>query len=198
MSGTREKIYRYVRQRLLLGDPPTIREVQHAMGLKAVESARSHLQALVEEGRLQKREGKSRGYELPGEEFAPVRQVPLLGVVQAGAFTTAIEEPEGYIPVEASYPGEELFALRVRGLSMRDAGILPEDLVIARWQQRADNGQIVVALVDDEATVKRLRLRKKVVELHPENPDFPVLRPPPDEVRILGRVVQVRRYLEPP
>ncbi len=195
MSGvsTRDKIYHYVRDRLLQGHPPTIREVQRAFGFKAVESARGHLEALVDEGRLVKQPGKARGYALP-TSFPPVSQVPVLGTVQAGALALALQEPEGYVPVESRYPVDELFALWVRGQSMRDAGILPGDLVITRRQPQANQNEIVVALVEDEATVKRFRLRNGRVELHPENPDFEVLRP--ERVEILGKVVEVRRWLD--
>jgi len=84
----------------------------------------------------------------------------------------------------------------VHGESMRDAGILPGDIVIVRRQPSADDGAIVVALVDEEATIKRLRRRGDRVELHPENPDYAVMRPDPAELQVLGRVIEVRRYLD--
>jgi repressor LexA len=87
-----------------------------------------------------------------------------------------------------------LFGLRVRGESMSGVGILPDDVVIVRRQPEARSGEIVVALVGDEATVKRLRMRGRRVELHPENPDFDVIVP--DELTLIGKVVEVRRYLE--
>jgi repressor LexA len=198
MSSMREKIYQYTYQRLQSGDPPTIREVQNAMGLKAVESARTHLEALVEEGRLVKRQTRSRSYALPPEVWARVstKRVPIVGHVQAGAFTTALEDVEGYIETNRVRRGEELFALRVRGLSMRDAGIFPEDLVITRRQESADGGDIVVALVGDEATVKRLRFERGRVLLQPENPDFEAIEVKPEDLRLLGKVIEVRRYYE--
>lgn len=198
MSNTKEKIYQYVSERLRSGDPPTIREVQHAMGLKAVESARAHLEALVEEGRLVKRNTRSRSYALPPEVWSAsrTRRVPILGRVQAGALTTAVEDPEGFLELERDRYGEELFALRVRGESMLGAGIHPQDLVITRRQESADEGDIVVAMVEEEATVKRLRFRKKKVVLQPENPDFEDIVLHPKELRLLGKVVEVRRYYE--
>jgi repressor LexA len=122
--------------------------------------------------------------------------VPILGRVQAGALTTAIEEPEGYVPISRKHELGKLFALRVRGESMTGAGILPGDIAIVHRQPTADSGDIVVALVGDEATVKRLHLNRKRVELHAENPDFPPIIPPPREVLILGKVIEIRRYLE--
>jgi repressor LexA len=120
--------------------------------------------------------------------------VPILGRVQAGALSTAVEDLEGYVPAETT--SDDLFALRVRGESMIGAGIFEGDLVLVRRQEAAHSGEIVVALVEDEATVKRLRLRNRRIELHPENPAFPVIVPPRGECRILGRVIEVRRALE--
>jgi repressor LexA len=195
---THRRIYRFVRDRILAGLPPTVREVQEAFGFRAVQSAREHLERLVEEGLLEKTPGKSRGYRLPGrEERAPVL-VPLLGRVQAGALTTATEDLEGYLPVGTSAgEGGELFALRVRGDSMRDAAILEGDIVIVRRSAAADHGDIVVALVEEEATVKRLYHRNGRIELHPENPAFsPIVPAESDRFSILGRVIEVRRHLD--
>ena len=123
------------------------------------------------------------------------RDGPVLGQVQAGDFTTALQEWEGQVAVRAASP-EGLFALRVRGESMRDAGILPDDLVVVRQQASAESGEIVVALLDDEATVKTLRKRGRRIELHPANPAFSVLVPEPGQCQLLGKVVEVRRYFE--
>ena len=190
---TRQKVFTFVSRRLLAGHPPTVREVQEALGFRAVQTARQHLEALVREGRLVAARGRARGYRLSNTP-APLVQVPLLGRVPAGPLDTAVEELEGYIPVQ-SRGDEELFALRVHGLSMRDAGILPGDVVVVRRQPTAHNGEIVVARVGDEATVKRLRLRRGRVELHPENPEFEPIVPDPEEVEILGRVIELRRTL---
>jgi repressor LexA len=193
---TRARVLEYVRKRLLEGRPPTIREVQRAFRFRAVETARAHLEALVREGRLSKRDGESRAFALPLPRGSyPPRLVPVLGRVQAGALSTAIEDLDGYVPVE-SKGSEEIFALRVRGESMTGAGIFPGDLVLVRRQDTARSGEIVVALVEDEATVKRLRLSRRRVELHPENPAFEVIVPKPGECRILGKVIEVRRNLE--
>jgi repressor LexA len=200
---TRERVFKLVRDRLLAGLPPTVREVQEAFGFSAVQTAREHLEALVDEGRLSKEGGgKARGYRLPAREQAgpPTRLVPLLGRVQAGALNYAVEDLEGYVPVQSRRSPDEMFGLRVQGESMTGAGILPGDIVIVRRQPKANSGEIVVALVGDEATVKRLRLRGRRVELHPANPDFDVIVPDPDDpegLTLLGKVVEVRRQLEP-
>lgn len=194
---TRSQIYRFVRDRLLQGLPPTVREVQMAFGFRSVQTAREHLETLVTEGKLTKEPGKARSYRLPKKsKTGALRLVPLLGRVQAGALTTAVEDPEGYVPVQERRTQDALFALKVRGKSMLNAGILPGDIIIVRHQSSADSGDIVVALVQDEATVKRLRRKRGRIELHPENPDFEPIIPKPSEVTILGKVVEVRRYLE--
>ncbi|MBW2109651.1 MAG: repressor LexA [Deltaproteobacteria bacterium] len=194
---TRHRVYHFVRKRLLEGRPPTVREVQAAFGFRSVQTARAHLETLVSEGKLIKEASKARGYRLPevGQLPAPAL-VPLLGQVQAGTLTTAVEDPEGYVAVQYRHGQETLFALRVRGRSMTGAGILPGDVVIVRQQPSADPGDIVVAMVDDEATVKRLRVRKNRVELHPENPHFKPIVPETGDLVLLGKVIEVRRYLE--
>lgn len=195
---TRERVFRLVRDRLLVGRPPTVREVQEAFDFRSVQTAREHLETLVDEGRLIKEEGKARGYRLPGgsRRERPTVLVPLLGRVPAGSLDTAVEDLEGYIPIQTRHAPGKLFGLRVRGESMIGAGILPGDVVIVRQQPTADSGEIVVALVGDEATVKRLRFRGRRVELHPENPDYEPIVPDPRELKLLGKVIEVRRSLE--
>lgn len=198
---TRKRIFEFVRQRLLAGAPPTVREVQQAFEFRAVQSAREHLEALVAEGLLSKAPGQARGYRLPSSvgRATETRLVPLLGRVQAGRLTTALEDPEGYLPIPSRFAEKDLFALRVKGDSMVDAAIVENDIVIVRRQPSAESGDIVVALVDDEATVKRLRKRGRRIELVPENPAYDVIRfAEPRKLRLLGKVVEVRRYLEPP
>jgi repressor LexA len=194
---TRERIYQFVRTRLLEGLPPTVREVRDAFGFRAIETAREHLETLVREGRLSKKPGKARGYSLPmGFKGDPVTiAIPLLGRVQAGDLTTAVEDIEGYVPVQSRGTGD-LFALTVRGESMTGAGIMPGDIAIVRHQPTANAGDIVVALVGDEATVKRLRFQNGDIELHPENPDFEPIVPDPSELVILGKVIEIRRHME--
>ncbi|MEO6593894.1 MAG: transcriptional repressor LexA [Planctomycetota bacterium] len=200
---TREQVLAFVRDRLLAGAPPTVREVQHAFGFRSTGTAREHIDALVEQGKLTKPgNGKHRAVRLPGPKLprsilVPLL-VPLLGRVQAGALTEAIEEADDHVVVETrrsagERPAGELFALRVRGDSMAPE-MLEGDLLIVRRQPRAEHGDIVIAMVDGEATVKRLRLVRGRVELHASNPRFrPIV--PEGELTLLGKVIELRRAI---
>ncbi len=205
---TRKRIFEFMRHRLLAGDPPTTREVQEQFGFRAVQTAREHLEALVAEGLLAKARSQgrgqarsqARGYRLPAllEQATENCLIPLLGRVQAGGLTTALEDPEGLLPIHSRFSEKELFALRVRGDSMKDAAIVEDDIVIVRRQANANSGEIVVALVEDEATVKRLRKKGRRIELVPENDAYDVIVPDPARTIILGKVVEVRRYFGTP
>ena len=164
------------------GYAPSIREICHAVGLRSTGSVHYHLNELAKQGRIELDAGKKRAIQT-----ARPAQIPILGTVTAGAPILAAENIEGYLPWEGP---ESCYALRVRGDSMVDAGILPGDLIVVRPQQSADHGDIVVALLGDEATVKRLSLRDGVWLL-PENDAYS----PIDgrEARILGRVCALRR-----
>lgn len=197
---TRKKVYEFVRERILNGSPPTVREVQRAFGFRAIQSARQHLEVLVAEGKLVKDSGKARSHRLPESgRVHSSRLIPLLGRVQAGELTTALQDPGEYLLVQKSpFDDRELFALTVQGESMIGAGILPGDTVIVRRQPAARSGEVVVALVGEEATVKRYREENGHVELHPENDAFDPIVPRADgePFSILGKVVEVRRSLE--
>jgi len=195
---TRARVLAVVRDALERGRSPTIREVQRAVGLRSPEAARQHLVQLVEEGALERDEG-ARGWRLPSDERADVRHVPLLGRVPAGGPIEAVEEREGVVPFDVSRlrgRGAGLFALWVEGTSMRDAGILPGDVVIVDARARAEHGDVVVARLDGEATVKRLWRSGKRLELRPENPAFaPIVPQPEQDFALLGKVIEVRRRL---
>ncbi len=200
---TRNRIFLFVRGRLLRGDSPSLREIGDHFGFRAVETVRAHLAALVAEGRLIKEPGRSRGYRLPlvqsfpGSALLRFQSIPILGEVPAGGGEEAIQNPEGSVPMEIPETRDpsDFFAFRVRDESMTGAGILPGDLVIVESGIRAVSGQIVVALVGDEATVKTLYLGPSGMELRPQNHDFETLRPPPDSCRILGIVMELRRRI---
>jgi len=195
---SRERIYQFMRSRLLEGVPPSVREVQEAMGFAAVESARRQLNQLVDEGRLVKEEGRHRGYRLPqqrGRRAGRAVQVAVVGEIRAGSLQEAVEDARGTVLVQSRFAPEELFALAVRGDSMIDAGILEGDIVIVRRQAKAEAGAIVVAMVDGEATVKTLRLRRGKVVLEPANAAYEPMVFAPHDVDILGVVIELRRTL---
>jgi len=194
---TRDRVHRFVRERLECGLPPTVREVQDALGFRAVQTAREHLERLVSEGRLDKQPGIARGYCLPAGETIepPLLRIPVLGQVQAGALTMAVEDIEGYIPMRTR-TAEGIFGLRIRGESMTGAGIFPGDIAIVRSQPTAESGDIVVALVDDATTIKTLKIRRQQIELHPSNKNFKPIVPLPDHCSIIGKVIEIRRFLE--
>ena len=183
------------------GYPPSVREIGAAVGLKSPSTVHFHIKGLEEAGVIVKAEGKTRAISLPRaalhqvaeEENARANQVPIVGNVAAGSPILAQECIEDYLTFDTQGLSGEHFALRVRGLSMLNAGILPDDLVVVHRQQEAYSGEIVVALFEDEATVKTYRLKDGHVWLMPENPDYQ----PIDGARaeIIGRVVAVvRRY----
>ena len=177
------------------GYPPTFREIARSVGLKSTSTVDHHLRRLRELGVLQYEDGRFRALQLLGEEEAEPRPagVPLVGDVAAGTPILAQQNIEEYIPFDTGSSPEDHFALRVRGESMLHAGILPGDLVVVRRQPSARSGEIVVALLEDEATVKTLSIKDGQVWLLPENPDYE----PIDGTgcTILGKVVGVvRRY----
>ena len=120
----------------------------------------------------------------------------MLGEVRAGLLHEAIEAPDGHVAVETRTAPDRLFALRVRGESMVGAGILPDDLVIVRRQKTAEAGATVVAMIEGEATVKTFKRRGRKVVLMPANPDFEPIECSPDELELLGVVIEVRRQLD--
>lgn len=183
------------------GYPPSVREIGAAMGLKSPSTVHFHMKGLEEAGYIIKTEGKTRAISLPHatpaptvvEVESPMNQVPILGNVAAGSPILAEECIEDYITFDTDGRDGEHFALRVRGESMLDAGILPGDLVIVHRQESAYNGEIVVALFEDEATVKTLRRRNGVTWLMPENDDYEPIDG--TYAQIIGKVVAViRRY----
>ena len=183
------------------GYPPSVREIGAAVGLKSPSTVHFHMKGLEEAGVIVKAEGKTRAITIPAmplwavaEETDPrENQIPILGNVAAGAPILAEECIEDYLTFDTQGMSGEHFALRVRGESMLGAGILPGDLVVVHRQQDAYNGEIVVALFEDEATVKTLSRRGGHTWLLPENPDYDPIDG--DLADIIGRVVAVvRRY----
>jgi len=192
LTKSQQKVYEYLKGRMENGLPPTVREICKATGLKSTSSVHAHLKSLEKMGLITRERGLNRAIHLAGEQ--PTVQVPILGQVAAGKPILAVEEVEGYLPYAPFKRAgdEKYFALNVKGESMKNAGILDGDIVIAQQTSTALDGEIVVAMIEDEATVKRLFREKDCVRLQPENPDFEPIYS--KDVQILGKVVAVYRF----
>ena len=177
------------------GYPPSVREIAQAVDLRSPSTVHFHLKGLREAGLIEQAEGKTRAITVTDGAHNRRNQVPLLGSVAAGSPILAEECIEDYLTFDTGGRVGEHFALRVRGESMLEAGILPGDVVVVHQEQQARNGDIVVALFEDEATVKTFRRENGHIWLYPEN-SSPEYQPIDGEgCRILGRVVAVvRRY----
>lgn len=186
------------------GYPPSVREIGEAVGLSSSSTVHAHLAALQEKGYLRRDPSKPRAIEVVLEpdsgavmDRRPVRHIPLIGDVAAGTGVLAAEHIEESIPLPEDFTGSgTLFMLRVRGLSMIEAGILDGDFVVVRSQETAESGDIVVAgIPGEEATVKTFLRRKGRIVLRPENPNMEEMVFAPEEIRLYGKVVTVLRRL---
>ena len=179
------------------GFPPSVREICDAVHLKSTSSVHAHLESLERCGYIRRDPSKPRAIEILDDDFSLTRRevvnVPLVGTVAAGQPILAQEHIENYIPVPAEYmPPEQSFMLRVKGDSMINAGILSGDCVLVRQTQTASNGDIVVALIDDSATVKTYYKEADHIRLQPENDTMePIIVN--GDVSILGKVFGVFR-----
>ena len=195
INETQKKIYEYLLERSQkTAVPPSVREIGAAVGLRSTSSVQANLNALEDAGYISRDPLLKRSIRLNiKEEAKQITEVPLVGTVTAGAPILAVEQVEGYIPYGGSVSSDKsLFALRVKGESMLNAGILDGDIIVAEQTPEARNGDKVVALIDDEATVKTFYREEDHFRLQPEN-DYmdPIIC---DELVILGRVVAVMRY----
>ncbi|MDY5613227.1 transcriptional repressor LexA [Dysosmobacter sp.] len=193
LTSMQQRIYEYIASCIRdQGYPPSVREIGEAVGLKSPSTVHFHLKHLEEAGVIEKGAGKGRAITLT----APAAQedkVPIVGNVAAGSPILAEECIEDYLTFDTGGHGEEYFALRVRGESMLNAGILPGDLVVVRRQQTCSNGEIVVAMIEDEATVKRFSKQNGHIWLLPENEVYSPIDG--TYAQILGKVsAVVRRY----
>lgn len=196
-----ECIVRYQRNR---GFPPSVREIGEAVGLTSPSTVHTHLSALQRLGYIKRDPAKPRALEVRYDpisgaqvERRPVRHVPLVGDVAAGTDVLAQENVDELMPLPADLTGDgDLFMLRVRGDSMIEAGILDGDYVVARSQDTAERGEIVVAgIPGEEATVKTFDHSGSTIVLLPANESLSPMEFDPDDVRIFGRVVTVLRRL---
>lgn len=191
-----QKILDFIRSEIeTKGYPPSVRDICAAVGLRSTSSVHMHLTQLEKQGVIRRDATKPRALELLDSPLSRGRSVPLVGKVTAGQPILAIENIEDYliIPNDLAAQEEDLFALRVQGESMIEAGILDGDIVVVHSQEQAENGDIVVALIDDEATLKRIFYEDGHVRLQPENHAMaPIIV---DHADVRGKLVAlVRRF----
>ena len=197
LSAKQREILEHIKNvTLSRGYPPTVREIGEAVGLKSSALVHAHLATLEKNGYIRRDPSKPRAIEIVDDEFAITRkeyvQVPIVGRVAAGEPLLAEENISEYFPIPADMlPNEQIFMLIIRGDSMINAGIFDGDKVIVRQKNTAQNGDIVVALIEDGATVKTFYNEGDHIRLQPENPDYdPIIV---KDVSILGEVIGVFR-----
>lgn len=197
LTNKQRAILEFVSERISHdGAPPTIREIGEHFGITSTNGVRQHLEALIRKGFLTKDEYLARGLRLARSLGEGFQRLPLVGSVPAGMPIDAIENIESEIAVDQTFlPKGESFTLRVTGDSMKNAGILDGDLVVVRKQQVARRGDIVVAIIGDEATVKRYVPDGNQIRLEPENDDYEpiIVNKRSSEFRISGKVVGLLR-----
>ena len=198
ISSKQKEILEYIKQEILnKGYPPAVREICEAVNLKSTSSVHSHLETLEKNGYIRRDPTKPRAIEIIDDNFNLTRRevvnVPMVGSVAAGQPILAVENITSYFPIPAEFmPNAESFMLRVKGESMINAGIFDGDNVLVKRQSIASNGDIVVALVDDSATVKTFYKEDGYYRLQPENDSMdPIIV---KDVSILGHVKGVFRF----
>jgi repressor LexA len=199
ITAKQSEILEYIKKEILAkGYPPAVREICEAVNLKSTSSVHSHLETLEKNGYIRRDPTKPRAIEIIDDTFNLTRRevvnVPIVGTVAAGNPILAVENINNYFPIPAEYmPNSESFMLTVKGESMINVGIFDGDQILVSKQSTASNGEIVVALVDDSATVKTFYKEKGHYRLQPENDTMePIIV---NEVSILGKVFGVFRLL---
>lgn len=199
LSTRQQQILEFIRSEVATkGYPPSVREVGQAVGLSSSSTVHGHLGKLEERGYIRRDPTKPRAIELLDKSSPPVRKeiiyAPVVGKVTAGAPILAVENIEDFFPIPRDFANyDEVFMLKVRGDSMIEAGILNGDFVLVRGQSHAQNGDIIVALLEDEATVKRFFREEDYIRLQPENANMePIVV---QDIKVLGKVVGVFRKL---
>ena len=200
ISAKQREILEYIKHEILnRGYPPSVRDICEAVHLKSTSSVHAHLSSLEKNGYIRRDPTKPRAIEIVDDSFNLARRevvnVPVVGQVAAGQPLLAVENIENYFPVPTEYlPNKKIFMLKVKGESMINAGILDGDLVMVAEQRTAKNGDMVVALIDDSATVKTFYKEDGYFRLQPENDSMdPIIVE--DNLIILGKVIGVLRLL---
>ncbi|MCR4781873.1 MAG: transcriptional repressor LexA [Lachnospiraceae bacterium] len=198
ISAKQQEILDYIKTEIInRGYPPSVREICEAVNLKSTSTVFSHLEKLEKNGYIQRNSSKTRAIEILDENFNMMRNelvnVPIVGQVAAGQPILAIQNIENYFPIPVEYmPNEQSFMLKVKGDSMINVGIFDKDTIIVKQQKSAKNGDIVVALIDDSATVKTFYKEDGHIRLQPENDTMdPIIVP---DCEILGKVFGVFRF----
>ena len=199
ISPKQTEILEYIKSEIInRGFPPAVREICEAVNLKSTSSVHSHLETLERNGYIRRDPTKPRAIEIVDDNFnLPRRElvnVPVVGRVAAGEPILAVENVENYFPIPAEFmPNSQTFMLNVKGESMINAGILDGDQILVQQQSTAENGDIVVALIDDSATVKTFYKEDGYYRLQPENDTMePIIVK--DDLKILGKVIGVFRF----
>lgn len=202
ITPKQQEILDFIKNEILnRGFPPSVRDMCDAVHLRSTSSVHSHLATLEKNGYIRRDPTKPRAIEILDDNFNMTRRemvnVPIVGTVAAGQPILAVENIEGYFPIPAEYlTNEPSFMLRVQGESMIDKGILNGDHVIVEKKNTADNGDMVVALVEDSATVKTYYKEKDHIRLQPENDTMePIILHKGDAVQIIGKVIGVFRVI---
>ncbi len=197
LTKKQHEIYDYIMKSIReQGFPPSVREIGDAVGLRSPSTVHAHLKYLDALGLIDRESHKTRAIRIPGAsraEESTVRRIPIIGRVAAGQPVFAFSEIEGEIPFDVGHSNGEFFALRVRGDSMIDAGIVDGDYVVVRRQEEASHGEIVVAAIEEEVTVKRFYRQRGETWLMPENPAYRPISA--RDAHIVGKVMGLyRRY----
>lgn len=188
-----KKILDFIRREIEdKGYPPSVREICAAVGLKSTSTVHAHLNTLEKKGYIRRDSTKPRALEVLDNSVARGRTVPLVGRVTAGLPILATQNIEDYLTLPQHMLGhDDLFCLRVQGESMIEIGILDGDIIVVREQNNAENGEVVVAMIEDEATVKRIFYEENQVRLQPENRHMEPIYA--DNAQVLGKVIALFR-----
>lgn len=200
LTDKQQQILEFIKHRILeKGYPPAVREICQAVHLRSTSSVHSHLETLERKGYIRRDPTKPRAIEIIDDDFNLARReivhIPIVGTITAGEPILAVENIEDYFPMQPDFiSSRDTFMLHVRGESMFNAGIMDGDLVIVQQQPTADNGDIVVAMIDDSATVKRFYKEDGHYRLQPENDAMdPIIVP---EVSVIGKVIGLYRSMK--
>ena len=199
LTDKQQQILEFIKHRILeKGYPPAVREICQAVQLRSTPSVHSHLETLERKGYIRRDPTKPRAIEIIDDDFNLARKeivhIPIVGTITAGEPILAVENIEDYFPMQPDFiSSKNTFMLHVRGESMINAGILDGDMVIVQQQPTAENGDIVVAMIEDSATVKRFYKEDGYCRLQPENDSMdPIIVP---EVSIIGKVIGLYRSI---